>query len=213
MVLYSTYLKVRFNTRISHNSIINKKTILGQGCVLHSKVFAPNSNIGKGTYIGPNSYLHNARIGAFCSIAKNVEILTATHPIENFVSIHPAFYSLKKQSGLLYTDEQLFKETLFYDDNYSVIIGNDVWIGTNVLILGGVRIGDGAVIAAGSIVTKDVADFEVVGGIPAKNIKYRFTEKERIYLLKIKWWEKDDVWLKKNASLFNDIKQFISNFE
>ena len=74
-------------------------------------------------------------------------------------------------------------------DNRPVVIGNDVWIGANVSILPGVYIGDGAVIAAGAVVTKDVEPYAIVGGVPAKVIRYRFSPKEIYILLKIKWWD------------------------
>ena len=70
-------------------------------------------------------------------------------------------------------------------------IGNDVWIGLNATILDGVTIGDGAIVAAGAVVTKDVPPYAVVAGVPAKIIKYRFTESQIDFLLKFRWWEKD----------------------
>jgi acetyltransferase-like isoleucine patch superfamily enzyme len=91
-----------------------------------------------------------------------------------------------------------------------IVVGNDVWIGENVIIKGGLEIGDGAIIAAGSIVTKNVEPYSVVAGVPAKVIRYRFTKEQIVSLLKIKWWEKDSFWLENHSELFSDIENFIS---
>ena len=88
-------------------------------------------------------------------------------------------------------------------------IGNDVWIGLNATILDGVTIGDGAIVAAGAVVTKDVPPYAVVGGVPAKIIKYRFTESQIDFLLKFRWWEKDRKWIQQNYKRFQDIESFI----
>lgn len=78
-----------------------------------------------------------------------------------------------------------------YDCNREVIIGNDVWIGAGVFIKGGIKIGDGAVIAAHAVVTKDVPPYAIVGGVPAKILKYRFTDDVIRKLLDLKWWDYD----------------------
>ena len=91
-------------------------------------------------------------------------------------------------------------------------IGNDVWIGLNATILDGVTIGDGAIVAAGAVVTKDVPPYAVVGGVPAKIIKYRFTESQIDFLLKFRWWEKDRKWIQQNYKRFQDIESFIEAY-
>ena len=94
-------------------------------------------------------------------------------------------------------------------NKYAVVIGSDVWIGSNVSILEGVTIDDGAVVAAGAVVTKDVPPFAIVGGVPAKIIKFRHTEEQRKMLLKFKWWDKDKTWIKENVDKFQNIDEFI----
>ena len=72
----------------------------------------------------------------------------------------------------------------------------------------GIKIGDGAIIGAGSIVNKDIEPYEVVAGVPARHLKYRFRKNEIEFLISLKWWEKDQEWIKKNANLFSDISNF-----
>ena len=70
-----------------------------------------------------------------------------------------------------------------------MVIGNDVWIGSNVIILPGVKVGDGAILSAGAVVSKNVEPYSIVGGVPAKHIKYRFPKAMREAFLRIKWWD------------------------
>ncbi|MDE6603995.1 MAG: CatB-related O-acetyltransferase [Lachnospiraceae bacterium] len=97
-------------------------------------------------------------------------------------------------------------------DNRPVVIGNDVWIGANVCILPGVRVGDGAVIAAGAVVTKDVAPYAIVGGVPAKVIRYRFSPEEIHTLLKIRWWDWSVEKVERNIELLYDPVRFMTTF-
>src|SRR5690606_29947135 len=94
----------------------------------------------------------------------------------------------------------------------SVKIGNDVWIGEDAIIMGGVKIGDGAIIAARAVVTKDVPPYSIYGGVPAKLIKYRFDNYIIKKLLAIKWWDLEESWIRENYYLFHDAEKFISNF-
>lgn len=171
------------------------------------------SEIGKFSYIGNNSILRNVKIGSFCSIAPFVEIIYGSHPM-NFISTHPIFYSNRKQCGFSFLKENKYKEfNLIPDTNRSVIIGNDVWIGYGAKIIEGVTIENGAIVLAGAIVTKDVEAFSIVGGVPAKHIKYRFEENERKLLNEFQWWNKDESWIKDNLDLFLKPKDFFNNYE
>jgi acetyltransferase-like isoleucine patch superfamily enzyme len=162
--------------------------------------YLDNTSFGDFTYSGKNATIINCRIGKFCSIAQNVSIGLGIHPIGQFVSTHPAFYSTHKQCGATFADRQYFEEM------GSVDIGNDVWIGANSIILDNVTVGDGAVIAANSVVTNDVPPYSIVGGSPARLIKFRFSEADIAFLREYKWWDKDVNWLRENLTLFHDIR-------
>ncbi len=178
----------------------------GNNRIGHNSIFA--GELGFGSYMGANCQI-SGRIGKYCSIGSDVKVLTGTHPTKDFVSTHPAFYSLKKQAGFTYAKENLFEENKFADGNNPIIIGNDVWIGSGVTILAGVTVGDGAVIAAGAVVTKDVEPYTVVGGVPAKEIKKRFDDKQIHFLSELKWWDRPQEWIIKNAYDFRDINELM----
>ena len=181
----------------------------GKNNILYGSAF--NGSIGYGSYIGKNSRI-SGYIGRFCSISDNVIIVNGCHPTHTIASTHPAFYSINNCVGLDFCHNQIFDEFRFADEDnkYDVVIGNDVWIGNNVTILAGVKIGDGAIIAAGSVVTSDVSPYSIVGGVPAKHIKYRFTDEQISKLLQVKWWEKDYVWLKANSDKFANVEDLIA---
>lgn len=192
---------VEFPVKIA-NSSFEGKNLICHHCYIHS------CEIGFGTYIGEYSNLKNATIGKYCSIGREVYVLCGQHPISGFVSTHPAFYT--KRKGFMYVDKMKFEEYRHVPGTHkAIIVGNDVWIGDHVKIMEGVRIGDGAVIASGAIITKDVPPYAVVGGIPAKIIKYRFEEGEREFLLKMEWWNKGEEWIRNYSECFEDIKEFM----
>ncbi len=145
-------------------------------------------------------------IGSFCSIGAEVKIIGISHP-HNHVTTSPVLYSSK--FGLIKDNVDLLD---FYNPAWDIHIGNDVYIGQYAKILPGVRIGDGAVLGAGSIVTKDIPAYSIVAGVPAKIIKYRFSPKTISALEEIRWWEWDDEKISKNISIMQDVDDFINLF-
>jgi len=182
-----------------------KNSKFGVNVSLLKNSIVKNSEIDNMTYVGANTNINNSKIGKFCSIGPGCRIGPGQHPTDTFVSTHPAFYSTNIYNRIGFADKQYFEE---YKKIY---IGNDVWLGANVIIVDGINIGDGAMVAAGAIVTKDVPPYAIVGGIPAKILKYRFEDEEIKFLLKEKWWNRDFSWMKNNQKLFLDIKSYIKN--
>lgn len=189
---------------IDNNSKIHKKAKIYRGC----QIF--NSTIGAHTYIAPNSSVIYSRIGKFCSISKNVYIGLPKHNF-NVLSTSPLF--LSKNNAL----KTSWVKKNYFEEFETVEIGNDVWVGMNVMIKGGVKISDGAVIGAGSIVTKDVPPFAIVVGNPAKIIKYRFSPEIIEDICSIEWWNMNDRTILNNIKLFrnenfyklNDFRKFL----
>lgn len=123
-------------------------------------------------------------IGKFCSIACGAKFL--------FNSANHTLTSLSTYTFPLFFEEwdlDLKNVTKAWDNKGNIIIGNDVWIGYDAIILSGVTIGDGAIIGARAVVTKDVPPYTIVGGVPAKNTRKRFDEKTIKSLLSLKWWD------------------------
>jgi len=166
--------------------------------------------MGYGSYIGQSSRLH-ATVGRYTCISDRVYTASGTHPAKNFVSIHPAFFSTARQAGFTYAQVDCFQERLVnpVDGKTAVFIGNDVWIGCDVTIIGGIKIGDGAIIAAGAVVTQDVEPYTIVGGVPAKPIRKRFSEEQIAFLQAFRWWDKDPKWLKENCADMQNIEVFM----
>jgi len=202
------------NTSIS-NSILREGVLIHEECGVHntcldehiivnSHCCLSDVTVGRFSYLATDSHLQSTRVGSFCSIGPSLICGYGEHPTD-FVSTSPVFFSTRKQCGVTFAKENYFEELR------EVIIGHDVWIGARVFIKNGVKIGNGAIVAAGAVVVKDVPDYAIVGGIPAKIIRFRFSEGTIQDLLSLKWWDwrEEDLAKAQKYLCTSDLQSFI----
>jgi acetyltransferase-like isoleucine patch superfamily enzyme len=176
-------------------SIIEGNVRINENCKIYQSSIVGDVEVGRFTSIwGPGthiiSHLNPVTIGKFCSIARYVSIQEANHKIKRVSSYH-------------------FSSNIFGEPNTNdlmskgaITIGNDVWVGAHAIILSGVTVGNGAVIGAGSVVTSDVPPYAIVGGNPAKVIRYRFSDELIKRIQELCWWDWDLDKIKSNKILF-----------
>jgi len=155
-------------------NIVN--SYLHDNVIINRRNFVNDTEIGNFSYTGINTIINFSKIGKFCSIARNVDIGGFNHDYDK-VTTMPVFRLNNLLGG----------EVAPSEDTYC-IIGNDVWIAAGVNILHSATIGDGAIIGAGAVVTKNVEPYSIYGGVPARKIKQRFSDEIIADLLEIKWW-------------------------
>ena len=161
----------------SFDTQIGVKTHLLSGCIIN------HSTIGNYTYICRNALIQNTTIGNYCSISHEFICGLGAHPLDMF-STSPLFYRVKNTFGL-----SVVQQDSDFKEYKPIIIGNDVWIGARVTIMDGVSVGNGAVSASGAVVTKDVPPYAIVGGVPAKVIRYRASESKIMEYSELHWWD------------------------
>lgn len=171
-----------FNPNVSFFSFISSTSKLSPSAVVYRGVKIKYASVADYTYISNNTDVENAAIGYFCSIADHCRIGLANHTLD-LLSTSPVFTLANNAAKTKWVESNVDTKS-----SKKVIIGNDVWIGSHALILGGVKIGDGAVIGAGAVVTKDVPPYAIVGGVPASIIRFRFSQEIIDKLLEVEWW-------------------------
>lgn len=187
------------------DSEVNKKCIIGENSRVRQSYLKEyvridrnnlimGCNVGRYSYTGPFNMIFNSVIGDFCSISYGVTIGPPDHDFSR-ISTHPFLHN---QEYDILNNEDLMPVSKF---DRPCEIGADVWIGCNATILRGVKIGCGAVIGANALVRKDVPPYAIVGGVPAKIIKYRFPQNIIDQLLQIEWWTWDIERIRKNAKI------------
>lgn len=180
------------NIYVKRNILLFKR---GSKIKLRSEFFAEEySNMPRDGFCSMGAYSYscsklpnNAVVGRFCSIAIGVTLMGTQHPIDRFTTSPLTYNEFFKTIA----QDEYSKDIQLLEYNNLLpppVIGNDVWIGGNAVIKGGIIIGDGAVVASNSVVTKDVPPYAVVGGVPARIIKFRFAEDEVQKLLSLAWW-------------------------
>ncbi len=189
----------------------NIDTIFGKYCFIGKGTYIlSNVKIGDFSYFNTDSgniYINsNVEIGKFCSISSGVIIGAGNHDYKSLTT-HPILYNDYYINLINKNNKGLSKKGLF-DNDKKTIIGNDVWIGLNANIKRGIKVGNGAVIGMGAIVTKDVPDYAIVVGVPAKIIGYRFKEEDINFLNKTKWWNSNYSFLAENIDCFYTLENF-----
>ena len=180
--LYSKFFKKVLRGKSVLNSKVDKQAKIYSGTQFQDSI------IGRYSYVGYDCEILHCSIGAFCSIANGVVIGGAQHPLQ-WISTSPVFYNEAGGTGL-------HLGSLHVPSTPLTFIGNDVWIGSRAIVLAGVSVGNGAVIGAGAVVTKDVPPYAIVAGVPARVIRYRFTKDEIEMIEKTEWWNTSDKYLR-----------------
>lgn len=160
------------------------------------RVLISDSEIGAYSYVAKDSHLNFIVVGKFCSVGPHVKCGFGRHPT-NLVSTHPIFYSSLGQCGMVFGAQSAFEE------QRQTKVGNDVWIGAGAMLMDGVVVNDGAIVAAGAVVTEDVPPYAIVGGVPARLIRFRAEPLEIDALRRQAWWDWPEEKLRAEIDHFN----------
>lgn len=197
MGYFKGLLKSLFRSNYSILSFVNSNCVISDKATIYRLSRVNGVELGDYSYLGRGTVAHNTRFGKYCSVSDYCTFGLPPHPL-NKISSSPIFTNSKNGTRYSWRNDDVFPYAV------NVEIGNDVWVGYRAIVINNVKIGDGAVIAAGAVVTKDVPPYAIVGGVPARVIKYRFTKEVINKLLDIQWWNLPENTLKKNMAVFQE---------
>ena len=186
-----------------------RETTIGRCCEVLGDTAIEYAELGDYSYLGPGCMVADAEIGKFCAIAAQVRIGAPNHPLDR-PSQHRFTYCPEYYSADAQRDHAFFQQRRAD----RVVIGNDVWIGHAVIVMPGVTVGDGAVLAAGAVVTRDVAPYTIVGGVPARQIRERFNREIAARLAQIAWWNwpAETIWQRLPEFQSGDVEAFCARW-
>jgi phosphonate metabolism protein (transferase hexapeptide repeat family) len=183
------------------NSEVGKWTEVGAGWSILESTFGDYSYAA-----GSDGLIHYSHIGKFCSLASHVVINPGDHPMKRVTQHH--FTYRREQYGLGKDDEAVF----YQRRGAACRLGHDVWLGHGVMVMAGVTVGTGAVIGAGAVVTREVAPYHIVAGVPAKNISQRFADDIIEKLLTSGWWHWSHEQLLDRMEDLTQINRFLEKY-
>ena len=203
-----------FSQTVKRDSPLIHPTSRVKNCTFGAYVEVGDHCVVEETHLGDYTYLFGSNdviyteIGKFNSIATGVRINPVQHPAKIRAAAHHFTYRCSHY-GLGPDDDAL----IAWRRQNRVTTGHDVWIGHNAVIMGGVTLGDGCVVGAGAVVTHDVAPYEIVGGVPARHIGWRYGEEIIAALLRIRWWGWSHEELKERLRDFDDVAYFCKRYD
>ena len=198
------YKEIKTHSIMKQGSYIPGTTLEGKNFVGRDAMLR-NCTMGYCSVVQFDCDLTDTDIGRYSQVGGNISVIRGKHPTKKIVSVNPAFYNPEGVFGYAFTDKKIFADLA----EKRTTIGADVWMGNDVRVLGGLTIGDGAIVGAGALVTKDLPPYSINVGVPAKTIGYRFEQDQIEKLLADKWWEKDEAWIRENIDRFADIEEFL----
>jgi phosphonate metabolism protein (transferase hexapeptide repeat family) len=186
-----------------------REVTIGRCCEVLGDTAIEYSELGDYSYLGPGCLVADATIGKFCAIAAQVRIGAPNHPLDR-PSQHRFTYCPEYYSADAQRDHAFFRQRRAD----RVVIGNDVWIGHAVIVMPGVKVSDGAVLAAGAVVTRDVVPYTIVGGVPARPIRERFNRTIAAQLSQIAWWDwpPETIWQRLPEFQSGDVEAFCARW-
>ena len=188
--------KRQFRDSIVSSPLVSSKAVLGRGCMISRDVeIAAGVKIGDYTYVNAGSIIASGVIGKYCSIGYFCQIGMPEHPL-SYLSTSPKLYGCGNILGL---------PGCWDHYRQPPSIGSDVWIASQAVVLQGVKIGDGAVIGAGAVVTRDVEPYAICCGVPARLVRKRFSDEDIDALLSWRWWDFPEDELRRHAGAFHTV--------